>query len=574
MAQYIKPLDEQDGEQRYEVVMLAAGKDGSVVEATNPLPVTLGAESVSITGPVTIPGSVEINNDVGNPIPVSRNTTVNSATNPLYISGQVETRYANAAATTAFGESYGLTITPVIQLDAVYGLDSDRWNTYLSASGAVTNPNSIFLLESGTTQYGYATIQSKRTLRYRPGQGALSRFTAAFENAASGYTQRAGLGSLTDAIQVGYNGTSFGVLRASGGQVELRNLEITNPASGAETVTITLNNVVYTVSVTAGTAEQNAAIIGDITFTGWNASAHDTHVRFQRQSLGAASGTYSISSTGTLTGTFTQLNAGVAQTENWTYQADFNLDTLDGNGPSGMVIDPSKLNVYQINFRWLGAGEIRFAIEDEATGNMIAFHHIHYTNKNTTPHLLNPSMKVQYVAASLGGTGTNVKTYGSSVMAAIEGDITVTYLPNATSHIMSGISSATHQHMLSIRNNNIYNNKINQREILLKGLSAAATSASSSPIIVTLYKTISTAAPRTWSNLGAGSFTAYSTTNTTITPSIDRVIYQTVIIPGAANMLDLSPLRMALAPGETVAVGIYGTSNIQNAAASLIWIED
>jgi len=30
MAQYIKPQDIQDGEQRYEVVMLAAGKDGSV----------------------------------------------------------------------------------------------------------------------------------------------------------------------------------------------------------------------------------------------------------------------------------------------------------------------------------------------------------------------------------------------------------------------------------------------------------------------------------------------------------------------------------------------------------------
>lgn len=42
MAQYIKPQDVQDGEQRYEVVMLAAGKDGSVVEATNPLPVTGG----------------------------------------------------------------------------------------------------------------------------------------------------------------------------------------------------------------------------------------------------------------------------------------------------------------------------------------------------------------------------------------------------------------------------------------------------------------------------------------------------------------------------------------------------
>ena len=527
MAEYISQsadLPNEDGEKRYEVVMLASGVDGIVVDDASPLPVT------------SVP---------------------------------------TGSSTTAFGENYGLTITPVIQLEAVYGLNADRWNTYTAVSGSVTTPNSAFVLESGTSQNGYATIQTRRTLRYRSGQGALCRFTGAFENPAAGYTQRAGLGSLENALQVGYNGTSFGVLRATGGKAEIWHLTINNPATGSETVTINLNSVAYTVSVTAGTVAQNAAKIANATFTGWNASSHDSHVHFQRQSLGPAAGTYSISSTGTLTGTLTQLNAGVVQTENWTYQQNFNIDKLDGTGPSGMVIDPSKLNVYQINFRWLGAGEIRYGIEDEATGNMIFFHHDHYVNKNSTPHLINPSMKIQYVAASVGGTGTNVKTTGCSVMGAIEGDIIVTYLPNSVSNTYStSILAATHQHMLSIRNDIVFNNKINQREIILKGISAAANSASSSPIVVTLYKNSTTAGLKIWSNIGNDSFTSYSTTDTTIIPASDLVVYQAVIIPGAANVLDVSNLRIALPPGDYMSVGVYGSNNIQNCAVSLIWVED
>jgi len=50
MAQYIKPQDVQDGEQRYEVVMLAAGKNGEVVEDDNQLPVKLGGTNVDAFG--------------------------------------------------------------------------------------------------------------------------------------------------------------------------------------------------------------------------------------------------------------------------------------------------------------------------------------------------------------------------------------------------------------------------------------------------------------------------------------------------------------------------------------------
>ena len=569
--------------------------------------VALGGEDVTITGNVTIPGSVEISNDIGNPVPVtgnvnavvtgtvdigtmpeveikndtgnpipiSRNTNANSSGNPIYVAGEISTSPSGAVATTAFGEPLAITITPVIQLDAVYGFDPDKVEEFTASSGSATPQNSALVLSSGTAQYGYSVIQTVRAVRYRPGQGALARFTAAFVDPADGYTQRAGFGTLENAIQVGYNGTQFGVLRATGGVAELWHLTITNPAGPtSETVTVTLNSVAYTVTVSGTDPNNNAAVLGEAIYTGWRSEDHSNEVHFQAQSLGPKNGIYSVTSTGSLTGTFTRLQQGITQTENWTYQADFNIDTLDGNGPSGMVLDPSKLNVYQINFRWSGVGEIRYAIEDANNGNMIFFHHEHYTNRYTIPHLLNPSMKIQYVAASLGGTGANVKVCGSSIMGAIEGLIQVTNLPNSVGNSRSGIAQNTYEHLLSIRNHNIFQNKVNQREIILKRISAAATSASSSPIQVFLYKTITCTDAREWVNIGAGSFASYSLQDTTVNHQQDRVIYQFVIMPGAANSIDLSDLRIIISPGQSCAVGIYATNTVQNAGVTLTWIED
>lgn len=544
-------LDEASGN-----VYLRTGIDGDVV----------------ITGNVNIPGSIEISNDVGNPVPVSGTVAISN------ITGEVTVVPGGATSTTAWNEPLGLTIYPVVQLDAIYGFDPDKVAVFTAGTGNVTGANSTLILSSGTDQYAYATTQTVRGIRYRPGQGALARFTAYFANPTTGYTQRAGFGSLENAIQIGYNGdaTKFGVLRASGGLAAIYRLTVTSPATGAgSTVTITLNGVVFNLSVPAGTADENAAYIGMQTFAGWNVEEQNEAVTFQRQSLGSTPGAFSVTGTGTFTATLTELQTGVAQTNNWTYQEDFNIDKLNGTGPSGMDIDPSKLNVYQINFRWLGAGEIRYAVEDPNNGNMIFFHHEHYGNRNTVPHLLNPTMKIQYVAASLGGTGANVVTGGSSLMGATEGEITVTSYPNAVGQTLGGgFAQNTYQHILSLRNNRVFNGKINQREILLKRLSAAANSASSSPIQVYIYKNIQTTGDREWYGIGPGSFAAYSLNDTEIVNQVSRVIFQMIIQPGGAVETDLDDLRIVLAAGETLTVGMYATNTVQSAAATLTWYED
>ena len=77
----------------FEVVNIAT-KDGEQISAGNPLPVSIGGESVTITGSVTIPGTIEIANEEGNPIPThahlyDESDNEYSASNPITVDGTV-----------------------------------------------------------------------------------------------------------------------------------------------------------------------------------------------------------------------------------------------------------------------------------------------------------------------------------------------------------------------------------------------------------------------------------------------------------------------------------------------------
>ena len=259
----------------------------------------------------------------------------------------------NAAGYSAFGETMTESMTPVLQLDGLYGLDPRDFETYAGAgSGAVDLDGPLMTVNTGTGLYGYGVLRSRRSVRYRPGQGAVTRFTACFTAGTAGYTQRAGFFTQEQALQVGFNGTQFGVLRENQGKAVIYRLQITSASTGAETATITLNGTPYAVPVSSGTIQQNATELGNTAFAGYILDYNQNSITFLSASVGLAAGAISVSSDGTFAGTITAVQAGAANVTEWTSQNDFNQDKLDGTGPSGAIIDPTKLNVYQIDFRW------------------------------------------------------------------------------------------------------------------------------------------------------------------------------------------------------------------------------
>jgi hypothetical protein len=494
----------------------------------------------------------EIKNDVGNPIPVV---------------------FGSASATSAFGEPIAVPITPVIQLDALYGLLPREFESFSASSGVVESTGTLMYVHTGTSPGGYGVIRSRRILRYRPGQGAMARFTAGFSTPHTNTTQRAGMFAQEQSLMIGYDGTQFGVLRQNGGKATIFELEVITAATGTQTATITLNGVAYTVQLTSGTALQNAT---EITYRsggypGWIVEQKGTKVHFLSQSVGVMAGAFTFSTTGNAVVDASVDQVGIANTLDWTYQADWNIDKLDGTGPSGVTLDPSKLNIFQISFRWLGAGEIRFAVENPENGDMIFFHHIHYSNRYTDVHIDNPSFKIGYVAANLtASTADDVHVFGASMLGAIEGIVTSNNYTRSVSSSKTSLTNNTNQHMMTIRNQTVTNGKINLRQFLAKKLSVAVQA--NDPVEVMLILNAPVGFQHVFSPVAEWSCTTVCREAGVISSTEDSVASYIIPINGSGTF-DLTDLGIVIPAGNTLSVVIRSGQTIQSATTSMTWEE-
>lgn len=476
-----------------------------------------------------------------------------------------------AASRTAFGEPISVPLWPIIQLDALYGFDPREFEIFTANGGNVDQDTAkvLFRAHTGTAAGGYGVIRSNRVIRYRPGQGVLARFTAQYDNPQTGVTLRAGLFAQEQSLSIGYDGTQFGILRQNGGKAEIVKLTIDSNTAGDATVT--LNGVTTTITLSTTNTATSAKEISATAFPGWITEQCDNRVFFLSTTLGPKTpGTYSVG--GTATGTIAAVQTGVENVNNWTYQSDFNVDKLDGTGVSGVVLDPSKLNIYQIQFRWLGAGEIRFSLENPINGDMIFFHHIHYSNRHTTVHLDNPSFKIGYIAANLSAnTITDAHAGGASMMAAQEGLQVDNAFPTATNVSKSNLASNTVHGLITLKNSLIYQDKINLRKVKMKRLSVAFQG--NDPVILYILLNGVKSVGHTFNSIGTYSCIQKDTSAGSYTITNEIPLAEFVLPINGSGTFDLDSLELSIPPGDNLNIAISSTQNISSLSCAVTWIE-
>ena len=87
-----------------------------------------------------------------------------------------------------------------------------------------------------------------------------------------------------------------------------------------------------------------------------------------------------------------------------TKQRDFNLDSLDGNGPSGYNLDVAKMQMIGIQYSWYGAGFIDFMLRG-ADGNFVYAHRMRNSNVNTEAFMRSGNLPVRYEVSNEGPPG-------------------------------------------------------------------------------------------------------------------------------------------------------------------------
>jgi hypothetical protein len=114
-------------------------------------------------------------------------------------------------------------------------------------------------------------------------------------------------------------------------------------------------------------------------------------------------------------------------------QGSWNRDKLDGNGPSGVTVDWSKCQIFQIDLQWLGVGRVRYYLNID--GSPIFVHEVDHANSVTNVYMRSGSQPLSYRLESTGSPSVlkqiccTVQSEGGSeqtgIVAAIDRGISV-----------------------------------------------------------------------------------------------------------------------------------------------------
>jgi hypothetical protein len=386
----------------------------------------------------------------------------------------------SAEGRTSFGEALVGSLTPVVGLKFPYNLNAAIVTVQDNQSGSSSVVDSMAQLSTGAAANSSSTLFSNKAVTYEPGLGVRARFTAMFTTGVANSTQLIGIGDSGEGYFFGYNGTSFGIMRRYGGKPEIRTLTVTTGSSHAENITITLDGtadatvaVTNTADVTL-TANEIAAHDYSSVGRGWTARAVGDKVVFISWDSSSRTGTYSLSGATSAVGTFAQTLAGASPTDTWVAQTDpWNGDDIfDGNGITEVTLDPTKLNVFQIDFQYLGAGAIRFYIEDPGDGELHLVHTIEYANANTRPSLDNPTLPFFMSAENTSNTSDLTLSCGSAGIF-IDGEKVNEGPKRGTSASLALGATSAETPIMSFRIKEVFQSQLNRSRLKLNFIAAS-----------------------------------------------------------------------------------------------------
>ena len=95
----------------------------------------------------------------------------------------------------------------------------------------------------------------------------------------------------------------------------------------------------------------------------------------------------------------------------------WNIDKMDGTGPSGFILDVTKAQIYWMDIEWLGVGTVRcgFVID----GRFVHCHSFHHANKIASTYITTASLPLRYEITNKAATNVSrtMKQICSSVIS-------------------------------------------------------------------------------------------------------------------------------------------------------------
>ena len=276
--------------------------------------------------------------------------------------------------------------------------------------------------------------------------------------------------------------------------------------------------------------------------------------------------------------------------DTWIPQASWNIDTMTG-GPlsaSGQILDPTKLNVYQIKFQYLGGGDMFFYVLNSYTGRFNKVHVIRNANTQTQTNFRNPSMNMLWTTYNSVSSTAVCKVSGGSCALFVEGIRTFLGPLQSEDGYLTATPNLTLTSVLAIRNATTFNGIQNRAFVHLRSMSIAINGGSTATIVILRLIKNYTSGPTvfnplngTTANQGVTITAGQSCVSSNVTAPTSYVtvsggtqIFSTTVSATSSGIIDLTPYDISIFPGDTVSFAAYGTASTPLVGVTAVWSED
>jgi hypothetical protein len=376
------------------------------------------------------------------------------------------------------------------------------------------------------------------------------------------------IAEMTPVIQVTYpyniNPLLVNTTVSNGGSVTQSDNMVVLQTSGGTSSSVTLE----TVNVAKYRAGQGIVA----RFTGLFTSTATTTDSHQVIGIGDSTDGYFFGYSGSTFGIHHRINSGTT----FIAQSTWNVDVMDGSSgagnPSSTNLDPTKGNVFQIQYQWLGFGAINFFIESDVTGKYVPIHQIKYANNKVVPSSYNPTFPIRVEVDN--GTSTDVLTMKSASMAAfVEGKDEITGpLQSATGSNSGGNDGE----VLTLRNVSVFpsgSTTTNRVVAYLRDLSISNDGANNTIVRVQIVEDPIFSVSPTYTYIDPDNSIIEVGTAGTYTSGSGKVIATFGVTQVSNVFTDLSSRRIALRPGKTIAFITQGDASTST-VVDVSWSED
>lgn len=253
----------------------------------------------------------------------------------------------------------------------------------------------------------------------------------------------------------------------------------------------------------------------------------------------------------------------------WTLQENFSIDKLDGTNGTQFNYDPTKGNVFDVQYQWLGYGVITFNIEDPSSGLFFPFHRIEYPNKYTRPSTQFGSNPILIRTECFADTPVKPTIKGASVFAYLEGSLVYTgpTFGVSGSNASVGTSSAN---VVTLKNELVYNSNTNKIPAKTRGISLSCDG--SQPVIFKMVKNATFSAPLVYQSASVDSTMTYA--GNSVIVSDGTVVARFALGKTDSLFIPERDFETFISPGETITIAASVSTGTSAVLAAINWLED